>query len=66
MDWLTAILIWLSADQTTIEETAASAAAAVDCAYASMPRVEAKQAKPAVGGKPVLDCPTGNCPLPRR
>lgn len=71
MDWLTALLIWLSSDQTTVDMSKARAAAAVECAYASMQREvveeEKPQAqKPASGGKPVPNCPTGNCPLPRR
>jgi hypothetical protein len=68
MEWLTALLIWLSADPVTIDASAARAAAGVECAYASMARAVKgeEQAKPATGGKPVVDCPTGNCPLPRR
>lgn len=73
MDWLTAILVWLSVDPVITDVSAARAAAGVECAYASMARPVAreegaKQATPAVrvGGKPVANCPTGNCPLPRR
>jgi hypothetical protein len=72
MEWLTALLVWLSADPVAIDTSVARAAAAADCAYASLPRVGKRQeeAKPAAGratgGKPVLDCPTGTCPLPRR
>lgn len=76
LDWLIALLIWLSADPLAVDHVAPRAAAAVDAAFASMAR-EVPQVKPAVvpqakpaqggsvGGKPA-DCPTGNCPLPPR
>lgn len=56
MDWLVAILTWLSTDQRVVDNAAPRAAAAAEVAYASLPRVE----KPAPGTKP--DCKTGNCP----
>lgn len=63
MNWLTAILTWLSADPAVVDACAARAAAAVDCAYASMAREEKRQESKPQGGKA---CPTGKCPLPSK
>lgn len=65
MEWLSALLVWLSVDPVVTDASAARAAAAVDCAYASMPRVVAEEKKVS-GGKPLSECPTGQCPTPRR
>lgn len=61
MDWLIALLTWLSADPSAVEKAAPRAAAAAEVAYASMTRerVEGeKQAAPAGKG----NCPSGKCP----
>jgi hypothetical protein len=62
MQWLIALLIWLSSDQQVVDASAAKAAAAVDCAYASISRPMAEGN--VSGGKPVV--PTGKCPTPPR
>jgi hypothetical protein len=56
MDWLIALLTWLSADPAVMDQAAPKAAAAVEVAYASIPRIELP------AGKAKTPCPTGNCP----
>lgn len=62
MDWLVALLTWLSADPAVVDRAAPRAAAAVDVAYATLAREPKKgndqATQPAAGGK----CPTGTCP----
>ena len=59
IDWLVWLLTLLATDPHVANVAPARAAAAVEVAYASMPRPE----KPA--GEKQDKCPTGNCP-PRK
>jgi hypothetical protein len=63
IQWLIAILTWLSAPPAAIERAAPVAAAAADMGYASLARDA--QAVRSSGGKPP-DCPSGSCPPVRR
>ena len=76
MEWLTALLVWLSGTPGSVDYERPRAAAAVEVAYCSLAREASKFSEVLVepGGEAVekntggvgAECATGTCPVPVR